>query len=220
MSHLRDIKDYGEQIDELFYRVETSIQRDITSLQGRARVEKIDYLLGRMRRAQHLLESYQIELSLLSPLEAHPFNVAYRGYEEKHTSLDSRLNELRQIFQSEEQVDASGAPVGMTNRQIIQAAETIQLESKASTGRSLAIIDETIKVASDTTKTLHEQTDQIERIHQGIEQVDSNARTAEKQLRILIRRLATDRLVLVLIVLVVLAIIAAIVVGVVKKKGK
>ena len=51
-----------------------------------------------------------------------------------------------------------------------------------------------------------------------MEVVDSNVALAEKQLRAFMRRMATDKLIMVMVCLVVLGIIAAIVVAIVKAK--
>ena len=65
---------------------------------------------------------------------------------------------------------------------------------------------------------MKQQTNQLENVDKGLDDIESNIKRANKQLRAFVRRMATDKIIIVLFLLVLCGIIAAIVIPIVKKK--
>lgn len=81
------------------------------------------------------------------------------------------------------------------------------------------MLQQTIQVGQKTNETLKQQTEQLATVDENLDLIESNLLRADKQIRIFLRRMATDKVILGLILLVVLAIIITIVVAVIKNKG-
>ena len=96
-------------------------------------------------------------------------------------------------------------------------ARAVQNGSLASTKASKAVLNDTIALGSDSARKLAEQTERLEAIDQGIGQVQSNLKQANRQLRTLVRKLTNDKLILAFLFLIVLGIVGAIVVSIVKR---
>jgi SNARE protein len=96
-------------------------------------------------------------------------------------------------------------------KELVDAAKRIQQESKESTTRTKQQLQHTIEIGASTNAKLKEQTQQLEGVDKKVEQIDDNLKRADKQIRIFMRRMATDKVVLALVLMVVLGIIGAIV---------
>lgn len=106
-------------------------------------------------------------------------------------------------------------PVG----QITSNCKAMQKNTLESTARSKAAIEETATIGKETRQTVATQRERLQSVDNGLDRVDGNIRMANRQIRIFIRRMATDKLVMFLLVLVILGVIAcAIVPFVVKRK--
>lgn len=200
-------------------------------------MQKLDYLKGRVDRLKAVFQSYKVELRELSRGDAHEYEMRARDYETQIAGLATELTDVRARNERDTQFGGGKSAFSlmipcipllmppftavneMTNKEIVQTAKNVQEESKASTSRALDAVNDAIQTGVATTKMLKDQTEQINRIDRNVDVVDSNIKEAEKALRQLVRRLATDRLVMVMIMLIVLGVIAAIVVGVLNAQG-
>lgn len=110
----------------------------------------------------------------------------------------------------------------MTSKQLIDAAKQVQEETKASTQRTRQVLDQTIEIGQVTSVTLKEQSEQLGRVDDQLDVLESNLKRADKQIRIFLRRMATDRMILSIVAMVVFALIAAVAVAVInaRKEGK
>lgn len=66
---------------------------------------------------------------------------------------------------------------------------------------------------------LKRQGDQIKNIQEDVNQIESNIARANKQIRIFMRRMATDKLILLMLFLVTCGIVVAVVMFILKKLG-
>ena len=99
-----------------------------------------------------------------------------------------------------------------------RAAVSKQKESLQSTTRSKQIVENTIQVGNEASSTLNAQTSQMKRIDQGLDDLSNNLKRANQQVKVFVRRMATDKLIMVLFLMVILGIVASIVVPLVKGK--
>lgn len=105
-------------------------------------------------------------------------------------------------------------------------AMVVQDKTVESTTRAKKALDETLQVClqltdqmgAQTANELKRQGDKIKEVEEGIEMVESNLVRADKQMRIFIRKLAGDKIFMLMILLVVLGIIGAIAFAVLKKQ--
>eukprot|EP00301_Raphidiophrys_heterophryoidea_P003143 c11431_g1_i1.p1 GENE.c11431_g1_i1~~c11431_g1_i1.p1 ORF type:complete len:144 (+),score=21.53 c11431_g1_i1:349-780(+) len=89
----------------------------------------------------------------------------------------------------------------------LQATRTLQDESMASVERSKRIIGETEEVGTSTTAQLAHQRDQLMKINENLDSIEDELKRADKLIRSFVRRMATDRVVLIFLSLIVLSIL-------------
>jgi SNARE protein len=75
-----------------------------------------------------------------------------------------------------------------------------------------------LQIGAEVSDKMKRQTEDITKIKDDVDQVDSNLKRADKQIRMFMRRMATDRIFLVLMLLVVIGLIVAIAVYFMKPK--
>jgi len=86
----------------------------------------------------------------------------------------------------------------------------IQAQSEDSLGRSLAVVNETIKVGRDVTVKLAEQTEQLERMYDDLKDTQGTMARSAAILKRMARKTMTDKYVWCVVVMVVLAILGLI----------
>lgn len=104
----------------------------------------------------------------------------------------------------------------MTAKELVTQAKNVQQESKASTTRTKEVLQHTINIGNDTSEALKKQTEQLQNVDQNLDLIESNLVRADKQIRIFLRRMASDKVVAAMVLMLVLAIIASVVVYVVR----
>lgn len=95
----------------------------------------------------------------------------------------------------------------MTTDDILNKAQRTQQQTVDTVDRIIKQVDETKNIGAETTQKLKEQTEQLARAEDGLNEIDDNLKLASKQLRSFARRVMTDKLILGFACLLVLAII-------------
>lgn len=106
----------------------------------------------------------------------------------------------------------------MTAKQVAQQALQVQEKSQIATGRIKQALEQTIEIGTVTASELKRQGEQIKNVQNNVNIVDNNIKRANKQLKVFMRRLATDKIFIVFIFLIVIGIILAIVLYVLKDR--
>ena len=106
----------------------------------------------------------------------------------------------------------------MSAKEMTTEAKQIQDSSLASTARTKQVLQQTIEVGTTAAATLKAQGQQLQDVDKDIDTLESNLRKAAQQIRAYIRKLATDKIVLLMILLVLLAILGLIIAPYVKKQ--
>jgi hypothetical protein len=156
------------------------------------------------------IQAYQQELdSRIASCTGCPTEDTYmrlKEYNEQESSQQQDFDLLNEYLK---------LPIG----QITSNCKTIQQNTLESTARSKAVLQETAVIGKETRHAVAIQKERLQSVENGLDRVDGNIRTANRQIRVFIRRMATDKLVMCLLVLVILGVIAcAIVPFVIKRK--
>ena len=93
---------------------------------------------------------------------------------------------------------------------MVMEAKDVQKQSKQSTEQSKRIVQETLQIGVATHQQLKEQTDVIKQVDRHLDQIESNLKRAEKQVRAYVRRLAMDKVIFSLMMLLILCVIGAV----------
>jgi SNARE protein len=108
----------------------------------------------------------------------------------------------------------------MSAGELVKEGLAIQEDSKNRTSGMIKMTEKTIAQGTETANTLKAQTEQLSRINDGVDQVEGNLKRAERELRMFIRRMATDKIILGMLVLLVLGVVAMIAYKIAKPKSK
>nr|KAJ3420014.1 hypothetical protein HK105_006217 [Polyrhizophydium stewartii] len=215
-----DLEDFEEQITELITSIQGVLEREMPRLKGEERTQKCLYLKNRLTRARQVHRSIVVEVRGLSGSTQTEWEAKARGY-------DERLGKLAQDIEWAETTNTAaggGEPQRKKNMDEMTAIEMtkqalmIQDKTQESTARTQKVLDETINIGIAVNTELKDQGEKIRKIEEDVERVESNLRRADKQIRIFIRRMANDRIFILLILLMVVGVILAIVFTILKKK--
>ena len=108
--------------------------------------------------------------------------------------------------------------VDMSAKEMATQAKSLQQNTAESTARSKNTIQQTAQIGTGIQITLAKQNEQLRQVDAGLDRVDGNIRQAEHQVRAFLRRMATDKLIMVMLILVILATIACFIVPFVVKR--
>ncbi|KAI8814005.1 hypothetical protein BJ742DRAFT_672393, partial [Cladochytrium replicatum] len=213
-----ELDDFDEQIKELLDAVRKTLEKDIPTLKGAERLEKCTYLKHRLGRAKQVHRSILVEMRELPP------GPAAAEWEIKAKAYDATISKLLQDVEwaetSVERDDAKKRPVEeMATKEITTQALQLQEKTQEKTSRIRGIVEETIQIGTAVNEELKSQGEQLKNIQGNVEQVESNLKRADKQMRVFMRRMATDKIFLLLIFLVILGIIASIILRVLRDNG-
>eukprot|EP01133_Synstelium_polycarpum_P003775 gene3775-4354_t len=179
---------------------------------------KSDLLRARLNRAKQILRSYKIDYRELPKSDQEEFVKKANQYEERLKTLDNELS-WAEKQQENGGLGAAGAEPTIQDdyNQTMVQAKKIQQQDIDATNR---ILQEVVTINMTGQATLEEmavQEEQMKRIGKGMDEVDSNLKLAQRQMRAFARKMATDKLIMGLVLMIVLAIIAVIIVKIVKK---
>jgi len=211
-----EISYYDEELSELIAEVERGITH-LSKLSGAARLERVEELKGRMQRARQSLQSFKVEMRELSRDEIATYDLKAK---EHHATLQ-RLNNDLQWAKSEAERSGRGLRHvdDMTTGEVIQEASKTQDKSLASLGRMKAQIADTMQLGADTASKLKGQSEQLQNIDTDIMKVKSNLNRADLLIRAFMRKMMTDKLIMVFMCLIFLGIIAIVIFKIVDPKG-
>ncbi|ORC87819.1 putative transmembrane protein [Trypanosoma theileri] len=214
-----ELKSLEEQVRNLLRALDSATNTDV-------KLEKYNKAQDYMKRLHKTHHQFKVEVRLLDGNEQEVY--------EKRSQMHLRtINQLKEELQSKriENISLSapnlnsGWSSGLEKndgkdeaRAAAARINTIQgstLESLAMTER---LLNETETVGTGAATTLRVQTEQIQRVNDNLDELDSDVNRAKKELNAFIRRMMTDKIIICFSILIVIGIIVIIVLKVVKKK--
>jgi len=208
-----EIAYYDEELNELIANIEDGVDH-LGKKRGAAKTEAITNLEERMKRAKQVLHSFKVEMREL-PRDQ---NIAYDAKHKEHHAKLQALNGDLQIAKS----DADRQNLGvrsieeMTPAEILEVAGKTQDQSLASVNRMKQRIAESKVVGAETAEKLRGQTEQLKNIDVDIMKVKSNLNRADVLIRAFVRKMMTDKIIMLLVCLIFCGVVGIIVYRVVK----
>ncbi|KAJ6241379.1 hypothetical protein M0813_23166 [Anaeramoeba flamelloides] len=209
---MSDIENYKEEFDELCKR----IQKKINELEaGKGGSEEISYEISdQLNRAKFILRSYKTEL--------YEFSGSMRGeYERKGKEYIKLLNQLTNAFTVAKQNVAKNelfegrkenkTKNPMTETGLLDEGLEIQERSLILTKRIKQKIEESYLPGKRTLKELNEQKDKLNKTVKDLDDIDSELKRADAQIRIFLRRFRSDKCIMSMLCLIILTFIVAVV---------
>ncbi|TPX49374.1 hypothetical protein SeMB42_g01821 [Synchytrium endobioticum] len=213
---MSDIEEFAEEIEYLLEAITTALTTEVPKLRGIERLDKCSNLKNRLTRARQAHRSILIEIRDLSADSAAKWNERATEYANRMTKFQQDIEWAEKSADQENMIKPKTIEQ-MTAREVTTQALQVQEESLAATNRTRAVVEQTIQMGGTINEELKRQTEQIQNIDADVDQVENNLKRADKQLRVLIRRMATDKIFILMILLVVVGILLAIVSVVLKK---
>ncbi|KAI9331663.1 hypothetical protein DFJ73DRAFT_856781 [Zopfochytrium polystomum] len=217
---MSEIEEFDDQIQELIQGIRQVVEKELPKLKGQERIERCAYLRNRLNRAKQLHRSILVEIRDLPEEKVHDWQAKAREYE---TTIGRLVQDVEWAETSAKGTPGEGAGGKkevdeMTPKELTTQALKVQQETQEATSRTKRIVEQTIEIGSAVNDELRKQGEQIHNIADGVDQVESNLKRADKQLRVFMRRMSSDKIFLVMIFCVCVGIIIAIILYILKKK--
>ncbi|KAI8618899.1 hypothetical protein BC830DRAFT_1106530 [Chytriomyces sp. MP71] len=213
-----EIEEFDEQMQDLLKGITHVLEREVPTLKGFERTERCTYLKNRLTRAKQVHRTIVVEIRELPKDIAPEWEAKAKQYEA----------EIAKLFQDVEWAETTAKSDGepkkrttdeMTAKEITQQAMVVQDQTNAATNRAKVMVQQTIEIGAAVNDELKKQGEQLHNIREGIDHVESNLKRADKQLRVFMRRMSTDKIFLLFIFLIVIGLVVAIVLYILKKQG-
>eukprot|EP01119_Soliformovum_irregulare_P008546 TRINITY_DN21661_c0_g1_i1.p1 TRINITY_DN21661_c0_g1~~TRINITY_DN21661_c0_g1_i1.p1 ORF type:complete len:227 (-),score=67.96 TRINITY_DN21661_c0_g1_i1:222-902(-) len=209
---MEELEDLDDEMEGLI----SEIRKGIDGLKKEAdKATRVAYLQGRITRAKQTLRNMRVELREVKKAEGDVFKRKADRHNETLTQLIQDLSWAEQNATAkdpEAQAAARTDVDNMTADQVLAKAERIQQGDLARIENFNNVLVQDQQIGEETLAALQAQTEQLQEIEKGVDEIQSNLVQARKQLRAFVRRMATDKIIMVFMCLVVLAIIAVIIV--------
>jgi len=201
-----EIEDRKIEIGELCEEISSGLEmmKQAKGLSSRTRAEKIEFLKNRIGRAKLALKSMKVELREMPKLQQRP-------HLEKATQLEEKIKQLEADIDWAEKADPNdelkNQAMATDHKAVLNEAAQIQEGDINKLKDIKRVIQNTTQVGTDTLVEMQTQKEQLARIDDGVDQVKSNIQLANKHLRVFVRRMATDKIIMGFLLLIFLGVI-------------
>ncbi|KAN0001006.1 hypothetical protein ACTFIZ_001446 [Dictyostelium cf. discoideum] len=220
---MADITENEIELDKIIKEVEKSIKdlgknKKSTEFRGVAELIK-----NRINRSKQILRSYRLDLRELPKKELANYDSKVKNYEEQIKKLENDLNWVENILVNNDNNNNDNDNNNNNNnnnndnnndiqyQNVMKKAKDIQQQDIKTTKGILQTVIETNNIGTATSEQMKIQEEQINRIKNDMDVIDSNLKLATRQMRSIARKMATDKIILGLILLIVAGIIVVIV---------
>eukprot|EP00762_Andalucia_godoyi_P000265 ANDGO_03108.mRNA.1 putative plant SNARE 12 len=208
------IQDYDDQLNEIEEEIRSGID-SLAKLKGNARQEKVTFTEKRIERARQVFNSFKMEIPELAPADRRTYQARAKDHQNTLNKLLSDLSWAKTEKDREDLVAGakparSTDPNQMTTGQLAQAGVDTQNESLSSLERSKRTIETTEAVGRATAGKLKEQTEQLSRISDDLDKIETQLKRADRELKAFIRRMMTDKIILCFLCILACGIVAAV----------
>jgi novel plant SNARE len=225
---MSDAAVFDDELKSLEEHVQSCL-RAMDTTSGDARQDKYNRAQELLKSAQRTFHHLKVEIRQLDPVEA----ADYERRCKEHNVLITQLKEQLAAKKNEPAAAASsgggggygGGGAGGAGdfddgkgraRQTKDRISTTQNHALAALDRIERTVEDTKGVGDQTAQKLAEQTEQMHRMNDKLDKLDSEVDRAKSELNAFIRRMMTDKIILCFILLVVIAVVAIVII---KLKG-
>lgn len=188
------------------------VQRGIDGLRRQTGVSKTDRLAelnNRLQRARQVLHSYKVEMRDLPKNQTAPHELRHR----EHTETLATLS--RELIAQQQEIERAQVGVHtvdeMTTQEVLQEAGKVQDQSLSAIKRMQQNIAASREVGTATAAALEDQTRQLKNIDTDIMKVKSNLVRADLLVRAFMRKIMTDKIIMLFMLLIFIGVIVIIV---------
>jgi hypothetical protein len=145
-----------------------------------------------------------------------------KAYKTRKTDMAQTMQMLQQVKTKEELGiggAASGASKKVTDDEVLSEAQKISNANVSKMKELVNVVGETDQIAKAALETLHDQTEQIERINQDVHGFRGTVARSNKLIGIYRRRIMTDRLIWIFLFIIIAAIVGLVIWSLVDPEG-
>ncbi|KAJ3148344.1 hypothetical protein HDU86_007453 [Geranomyces michiganensis] len=215
---MTELDDYDEEMTEVLQQIEGILDSELGRLRGQEKVEKCSYLKNRLARAKKIHRSIVVETRELTGARQGEWEQRARAYDQKIQQLTQDVEWAERSAERDEGAVGKKKVEEQTTKEITSTAIQIQEQTQQSTTRAKRMVEETLEMGLAVKDEVMKQGQQMSKVQEDLETVDNNLKRAEKQLRVFVRRMATDKIFIIFILLIVILIIIAVVLYILKSK--
>jgi len=203
---MSEIESAKQEINDLCAEVTAGIEdlKKAKGLVGVKKADKVAFLKNRINRAKTALRSLKVDLREMPKLEAKP-------HVEKAAQLEEKIKQIEVDLDWAEKADPAqpgAAAVQSTDfKEVLRQGAAIQEQDIGILGRAQQKLEETRQIGTDTLATQQRQKEQLIQIDKGVDEVASNIKLANRQLRVFVRRIAGDKIIMGFLFLIFLGVI-------------
>eukprot|EP00003_Mantamonas_plastica_P003470 TRINITY_DN1274_c3_g1_i3.p1 TRINITY_DN1274_c3_g1~~TRINITY_DN1274_c3_g1_i3.p1 ORF type:complete len:228 (-),score=65.27 TRINITY_DN1274_c3_g1_i3:17-628(-) len=177
-------------------------------------------LTKRIQRAKQCVSSIKVELVDLEPDERAAVELQMTKHKKKISGLTQELEYAKNTSSREDLMEGRGVDATtVTVDQQIEYGKKTQDKTLALAQDARRVAKQTVEVGVKTNAELLRQREQIERIDEVNDRIDADLTRADRQIKIFMRNMMTDKIILCLLLLVILGIIAVVVLSIVDPNG-
>ncbi|KAJ3257256.1 hypothetical protein HK103_004810 [Boothiomyces macroporosus] len=127
-----------------------------------------------------------VEIRSLPPGPAAEWDIKAKQHEERIAKLSQDVEWAETTNQGKEEIKKKNVDE-MTTVEITKHALMVQDKTQESTARAKKALDETIQIGISVNAEVKQQGEKLKEIEEGLDQVETNLKRADKQVRIFIR---------------------------------
>lgn len=213
MAEDEEILYYAQELDSIIIDINNKM-KGVAKSKGEKRAQQVTDTQDRINRAKQVLHSFKIELRELNePILRGEYEAKGKEYSTTLQTLISDLQWQKSEGDREDLLSGHSNEMNVDNMgasELIDEGKKVQEQSSKSVKNSKKMIEQSKKVGQETAVKLKQQTEQLTNIDNDIQKVESNLMRGDVQLRLIGKKLMTDKIVMVFMCLIFIGIIAII----------
>lgn len=211
-----EIAYYEEEVTELIAEVQKGLE-GLKRLNGQNKTERLAELTNRLQRAKQVLHSFKVEMRDLPRERSAAYDAKARDF---HAQLQAMHGELTVAKQEAERQAVGVKTVDeMTTSEVLSEAGKVQDQSLSALQRMKQQIAQSKEVGAATAVQLEGQTRQLKNIDADIMKVKSNLARGDLLLRAFMRKIMTDKIIMIFLLLIFIGVIVIVVWKIVDPEG-
>jgi len=210
-----ELRDLETELEKLCQDIRKGID-GLVKLKAAEKQNKVTFLQNRINRAKQVYRNFKLEMRDLSKVDQDPWNKKAKDFMDQINKLSSDLNwsaDDKEALMGNGQAPAQQDPDSMTTKQILEKASNVQKQDINHLDNMLQTLEQTKETGVEIGNRLGQQTEQLQKTIEGVQEVQSYLKIASKELRAFARRVATDKLIMSFICLIVIGIIFVIIIN-------
>ena len=203
-----EIQYYEEELHEIIGEIQKGLD-GLRRLHGSAKTEKLAELGQRLQRAKQVLHSFKVEMRDLPRDRSAAYDAKAREF---HTQLQTFHGDLTiQKQEAERQAVGVRTVDEMSTQEVLQEAGKVQDQSLGALARMKQNIAASKEVGAATAAQLEAQTRQLKNIDTDVMKVKSNLSRADLLLRAFMRKIMTDKIILIFMLVIFIGIVVIVI---------